>query len=64
MNLRSTENRQFTNTVKLETEYGTLFFHVETDRPCKVMGISLALPQKLEKTKLYKFIKQLVWEGQ
>ncbi len=51
--------RAHSNTVKVKTTFGSIFFHVETDRPCNVVGLSVATPQKLENTALYQFIGQL-----
>jgi len=50
------------NTIKIPTTFGPVYVHIDTDRPCHVVGWSVATPQKLEKTALYTFIEQLVYD--
>ena len=56
--------RLHSTTLKIKTTFGSIFVHVETDRPCEVTGLSVATPPKLENTALHSFIEQLEFKGE
>jgi hypothetical protein len=55
-------SRKHSGTIKFKTTFGSMFLHVETDIPCRVLGFAVATPQTLENSTLGKFIEQLKYD--
>lgn len=56
--------RLHSNTVKVRTDWGSVFVQIDTDRPCAVRGFAIATPQKLENTAIGGFVEQLKYEDE
>lgn len=57
-------DRLHSQTIKIKTAWGSLFFHIDTDRPCVVKGFAIATPQCIENTAIGGFVEQLKYEDE